>query len=114
MSRGILLGLKYKEALIIKHALRDKENRDVDEQKIYEKFTELIEDFRIEELNQEIKQLQAENARLMEKETPKELVCDEHNRFYCDRCGKEISMPQYTPYRYCQFCGGRIKDEAYE
>jgi hypothetical protein len=46
MSRGILLGLKYKEALIVKHLLRDKVDRDADEQRLYEKFTELIEDFR--------------------------------------------------------------------
>lgn len=47
MSRGILIGLKYKEALIIKHLLRDKVDRDADEQILYDRITKVIEDFRI-------------------------------------------------------------------
>ena len=46
MSRGILIGLKYKEALIIKHLLRDKVDRDADEQILYDRITKVIEDFR--------------------------------------------------------------------
>jgi len=43
MSFFILLKLNYKNACIVKHALRDKPNRDEDETKLFEQITEKID-----------------------------------------------------------------------
>lgn len=46
MSDAIATRLKYKEALIVKHLLRDKPNRDADEERLLIKVMADVEMFR--------------------------------------------------------------------
>jgi hypothetical protein len=46
-KHDINLNLSYKQALIIKHALRDKPNRDKDEDSTYQEICEAVERFSV-------------------------------------------------------------------
>jgi hypothetical protein len=46
-KRDISLNISYKQALIIKHALRDKPNRDKDEENAYQEICEAVERFKV-------------------------------------------------------------------
>jgi hypothetical protein len=45
-KRDININLSYKQALIIKHALRDKPNRDNDEESTYQEICDAVERFK--------------------------------------------------------------------
>ena len=81
------------------------------------------EDFKAHELAVEafkkVETLEAENARLREKETPKEPIYVKEGDAYCPICGDSVNAwlgdefisDEFISYKFCSNCGQAIKND---
>ena len=63
---------------------------------------------------EKVETLEAENARLREKETPKEPRYVKEGDAYCPICGDNVNEwlgDEFISYKFCPDCGQAIKEE---
>ena len=68
---------------------------------------------------EKVETLEAENARLKEKETPKK-ANDQYGYYYCPQCHNQITTEvfndetqehEYAPMKFCPYCGQAINND---
>ena len=63
---------------------------------------------------EKVETLEAENARLREKETPKEARYVKEGYAYCPICGDNVNEwlgDEFISYKFCSNCGQAIKND---
>ena len=65
---------------------------------------------------EKVETLEAENARLREKETPKEPRYVKEGYAYCPNCGDNVNewleyQNEFISYKFCSNCGQAIKND---